>query len=125
MLCNPFALLLALAATLAASGRPVVSFAVFHHSDKCDDAWGDAVPLDEARHVPVCDSGGCHCDRLCRARVLCGLGASCDLSGIALWADHGTHTFVPALTCLWWVFFATKPAFRVSDMVVWVTWPLI
>ena len=47
------------------------------------------------------------------------------LSGLELWADHGTHTFVPILAGLWWVFLAPKPPFQVSDMALWVAWPLI
>lgn len=47
------------------------------------------------------------------------------LSGIALWADHGTHTFVPALAALWWVFLAPKPRLTITDPIIWVAWPLI
>lgn len=47
------------------------------------------------------------------------------LTGIDLLADHGTHTFVPLLTGLWWIFLAPKPPFRPSDIPLWVTWPLI
>lgn len=47
------------------------------------------------------------------------------LSGIDLWADHGTHTFVPLLSGLWWVFLAPKPALRWSDLALWVLWPLV
>lgn len=47
------------------------------------------------------------------------------LTGIDLLADHGTHTFVPLLTGLWWVFLAPKPAFRWRDVPHWVAWPLI
>ena len=47
------------------------------------------------------------------------------LSGIDLWADHGTHTFVPLLTGLWWIFFAPQPALRWSDIPMWVAWPII
>ena len=47
------------------------------------------------------------------------------LSGIDLWADHGTHTFVPLLTGLWWVFLAPKPALRWGDFPMWVAWPIV
>lgn len=47
------------------------------------------------------------------------------LTGIDLLADHGTHTFVPLLTGLWWVFLAPKPTFRWSDVPLWVAWPMI
>lgn len=48
-----------------------------------------------------------------------------DLSGLELWADHGTHTFVPLLTGLWWVFFGPRPPLRLSDIPLWVAWPLV
>lgn len=47
------------------------------------------------------------------------------LSGIELWADHGTHTFVPVLSGLWWVFLAPKPDFRWSDVGLWLIWPIL
>ncbi len=46
------------------------------------------------------------------------------LNGLELWADHGTHTFVPILTCLWWVLFAPVPAFRATEVFAWIVWPL-
>lgn len=48
-----------------------------------------------------------------------------DLSGLALLADHGVHTIVPAMTLIWWLFFAPKAGFRPSDIVVWTIWPLV
>lgn len=47
------------------------------------------------------------------------------LSGLDLWADHGTHTFVPLLSGLWWIFLAPKPALRFGDLILWVAWPVI
>nr|WP_255599315.1 Pr6Pr family membrane protein [Hasllibacter sp. MH4015] len=47
------------------------------------------------------------------------------LSGLDLWADHGTHTFVPILSGLWWLFLAPKPGFRWADIPLWVAWPVI
>jgi len=47
------------------------------------------------------------------------------LSGIDLWADHGTHTFVPLLTGLWWVFLAPRPALRWGDIPMWIAWPIV
>lgn len=47
------------------------------------------------------------------------------LSGIELWADHGTHTFVPILSGLWWLFLASKPPLKASDMLIWVAWPVL
>ncbi len=47
------------------------------------------------------------------------------LSGIELWADHGTHTFVPLLSGLWWLFLAPKPGVRAADLGLWVVWPLL
>lgn len=46
------------------------------------------------------------------------------LSGMALWADHGTHTFVPLFAGLWWIFLAPKQKLRASDALLWVAWPL-
>lgn len=48
-----------------------------------------------------------------------------DLSGIALLADHGVHTIVPAMTLIWWLFFAPKAGFRPRDVFVWIIWPLV
>lgn len=48
-----------------------------------------------------------------------------NLSGFELWADHGTHTFVPILSGFWWIFLAPKPRVRASDIPVWMAWPLI
>lgn len=48
-----------------------------------------------------------------------------DLSGLAWLADQGVHTIVPALTFVWWVFFAPKHALRLSDVIVWTAWPLV
>lgn len=47
------------------------------------------------------------------------------LSGLDLWADHGTHTFVPILSGLWWIFLAPKPHLHWSDLPLWVAWPLL
>lgn len=47
------------------------------------------------------------------------------LSGFELLADHGTHTFVPILSGIWWLFLAPKPKVRVGDMALWMAWPLI
>ena len=47
------------------------------------------------------------------------------LSGLDLWADHGTHTVVPLLACLWWIFLAPKPGFRFGDIVLWLAWPIV
>lgn len=46
------------------------------------------------------------------------------LRGIDLWADHGTHTFVPLLTGLWWICLAPKPGWRWSEIPTWVAWPV-
>ena len=46
-----------------------------------------------------------------------------DLHGIDLWADHGTHTFVPLLSVIWWFLWAQKPALDWRDPVLWVIWP--
>jgi hypothetical protein len=48
-----------------------------------------------------------------------------DLAGLALLADHGVHTVVPAMTLFWWLFLLPKQPFRWSDMGVWTVWPLI
>lgn len=48
-----------------------------------------------------------------------------ELSGLALLADHGVHTVVPALTLLWWLLFAQKPTFQPTDILTWIAWPLI
>lgn len=48
-----------------------------------------------------------------------------DLSGLALLADHGVHTVVPALTLIWWLWFAPKERFRPMAIPVWIAWPLI
>lgn len=48
-----------------------------------------------------------------------------DLSGLALVADQGVHTIVPALTVLGWLLFASKPRFVKTDLLVWIAWPLI
>jgi len=48
-----------------------------------------------------------------------------NLSGLELWADHGTHTFVPILSGLWWIFLASKPGFRWSDVGLWLIWPVV
>ncbi|SNT37130.1 Pr6Pr family membrane protein [Antarctobacter heliothermus] len=45
--------------------------------------------------------------------------------GLAFWADHGVHTVVPALSVLWWLVFAFKPPLRVSDLTIWVAWPVL
>lgn len=47
------------------------------------------------------------------------------LSGVELWADHGTHTFVPLLAGIWWLFLAPKPRVSIRDFTLWVAWPLI
>jgi len=47
------------------------------------------------------------------------------LSGIDLWADHGTHTFVPLLTGLWRGFLAPKPAVRWDEIPMWVAWQIV
>lgn len=47
-----------------------------------------------------------------------------DLSGIALMADHGVHTIVPAMTLFWWFLFAPKDRFHWHEVAVWITWPL-
>ena len=47
-----------------------------------------------------------------------------DLSGLALLADHGVHTFVPAMTLVWWLFFAPKNQFQLRDAIVWIVWPV-
>ena len=47
------------------------------------------------------------------------------LSGIDLWADHGTHTFVPLLAGVWWILLAPKAGFQTTDVILWVTWPLV
>lgn len=47
-----------------------------------------------------------------------------DLSGLALLADHGVHTIVPAMTLIWWLFFAPKAGFRFGDVILWAIWPL-
>lgn len=48
-----------------------------------------------------------------------------DFEGLAFWADHGVHTVVPALSVIWWIFLAPKPRFHLSDLVIWVVWPLL
>ena len=68
---------------------------------------------------------------ICIAIVLVGivyhtlLAHLVSLSGLDLWADHGTHTFVPLLSGLWWISLAPKPGFRLGDIPMWVAWPLI
>lgn len=47
-----------------------------------------------------------------------------DLSGLALLADHGVHTFVPAMTLVWWLFFAPKNQFQLRDAIAWIVWPV-
>lgn len=47
-----------------------------------------------------------------------------DLSGMALLADHGVHTIVPAMTFIWWLFFLPKAPFQMSQIPSWVIWPL-
>jgi len=47
------------------------------------------------------------------------------LNGLDLWADHGTHTFVPILSGLWWIFVAPKPEFRWVDIGLWILWPVV
>lgn len=47
-----------------------------------------------------------------------------ELSGWTLLADHGVHTFVPGLTVIWWVLFAPKRSFKITDLAVWTVWPL-
>jgi len=46
------------------------------------------------------------------------------LSGLALWADHGTHTFVPILSGLWWLFLAPHPRLGLGEIAFWLAWPL-
>lgn len=47
-----------------------------------------------------------------------------DLSGLALLADHGVHTVVPAMTLVWWLFFAPKQQFQPRDTIAWIVWPV-
>lgn len=47
-----------------------------------------------------------------------------DFQGLAMVADHGLHTIVPAAMFLWWVVFVSRPAFTKSDVVLWTLWPL-
>ncbi len=42
--------------------------------------------------------------------------------GSAFWADQGLHTVVPALTVLWWAFFAPKNL-TMHDVPKWLIWP--
>jgi hypothetical protein len=48
-----------------------------------------------------------------------------EFEGLAFWADHGVHTAVPALSVIWWIFLAPKPRLHLSDLVIWVVWPLL
>lgn len=48
-----------------------------------------------------------------------------EFEGLAFWADHGVHTAVPALSVIWWIFFAPKPRLHLSDLLIWVAWPLL
>lgn len=48
-----------------------------------------------------------------------------NLGGIELLADHGTHTFVPALSVIWWLIWGDRPVFTWKDPVIWTTWPLL
>ena len=48
-----------------------------------------------------------------------------NLNGLELWADHGTHTFVPILTVAWWIFLAPKPDYRTRDLPLWIAWPSV
>lgn len=47
------------------------------------------------------------------------------LHGMDLLADHGVHTFVPALTFLWWLIYAEKEPFRPNYLASWIAWPLL
>ena len=45
-----------------------------------------------------------------------------DLEGLALMADHGLHSAVPALALLWWLAFAPKDV-TLRDLPFWMIWP--
>ena len=47
------------------------------------------------------------------------------LSGLDLLADHGTHTFEPILSVIWWLLWAENPKVRRTDPLLWVAWPLL
>jgi hypothetical protein len=42
--------------------------------------------------------------------------------GLGYWADQGLHSVVPALTVLWWVYFAPKDV-GLKDLPQWLIWP--
>ncbi len=44
--------------------------------------------------------------------------------GLAFWADHGVHTFVPAFAVIWWLAFGTPEKPSVGAVGAWVIWPL-
>lgn len=47
------------------------------------------------------------------------------LSGLDLLADHGTHTFVPILSVIWWFLWAENPKVTRADPLLWIAWPLL
>ncbi|MEC7764703.1 MAG: Pr6Pr family membrane protein [Pseudomonadota bacterium] len=54
-----------------------------------------------------------------------GLLATYGKSGLAFWTDHGSHTFTPILTALWWLVFARHIAFPWRLAILWLAYPAI
>jgi hypothetical protein len=48
-----------------------------------------------------------------------------DLSGLTLIGDLGVHYVVPALTFVWWLFFADKGEVKFGHAFIWLAWPLL
>lgn len=47
------------------------------------------------------------------------------LDGLALWADHGVHTFMPIISVVWLLCFGPTRKVTISDPAAWVAWPLL
>ncbi|MEM1317136.1 MAG: Pr6Pr family membrane protein, partial [Pseudomonadota bacterium] len=48
-----------------------------------------------------------------------------NFTGLDLLADHAVHTVVPISMFLWWLAFAPKQSFHLSDIITWTAWPVL